>query len=264
MAAKKRSKKTTKTRAGRRATPKPKAQADPLQAERDELRRMRAEFEQEKQALEEERSLEDLNRKLAAGDLEVADDEPKAEPEPPPETEEQRIQRQREDARQQRRRKRTEEKRARQAPPAPASNVASIDEARSKKTAAEPATPPAPAERKPISLPLEELYQYKLEVLVRRLDEAQNAIRQPLLTKYSRLLEQELAGRARNDPACVKARQAQIACMSELREKLAAELPEGYAIKQVLTAESRVIAEYDPERAAQPFGTPGAGVNEEK
>lgn len=246
MATRKKAKKARVKKASRKTSPaQPAASTPPV--EPDELAKMkkqledeRREFERQKEQHERQKHLDRINTEMAAGT-------PPVVPPPPEKT----VAQQRDEARQERRRKRDEAK-ARVVPPP---KVSSLEEARAKK--AQPVNPAAQEDKQPVTLPMDELHKYKLEVLNRNYVDALKKVKEPLVAKYNQMLEAEAKELAQKDPECVKAKREQVMCLNELVELLTPQLPEGYAITQALADKSVIVAQYVPNRAGKPLTLPG-------
>lgn len=209
-----------------------------LEALKAELREELAATKREREAMQADRHLERINREKGVAEAPA----PEAAPS---ETEAERVARQRQEAREERRRKREEALRA--SPPATPSNVASLDEARAKKT---------PADKGSVVLPLPELHKWKLSALNRNYADSMKKLKEPLIQKYNQLLQAELNELAQKDEECVKAQQEQAVAINELIKLLDDQLPEGYAITQILGEKGQIVAQYVPDRAGKPLPLP--------
>jgi len=259
MAARKKAKKASgKKRTSKKSVAPVQPAASSIQAELAELRAMKAETAGELEALKKERAdlkterdLARINSDLAAGKS--------PELQSPQESEEDRISRQRQEARDERRRKREEERQAKRSQE-PSKKVASLDEARAKKT---PSNPAAQEDKKLFTMPMDELHKWKLEGLNRNYADELKKIKEPLIAKYNQMLDAEARELAQRDPECVKAHREQIECINELVKLLDDQLPEGYAITQLLTDKSLIVAQYVPNRAGKPLPLPEMASPEE-
>ena len=248
MAARKTAKKAQSKKASTKKSVKPvRSVASSNQAELRELRAMKddiakglAELKKERESFKREQHLTRINQEMAAGGS-----PPLALPPPQPapeETPEQRVARQREEARAERRRKRLEE----------AKKVSSLDDARAKRSQ----TAPSAEEKRPVSLPMDELYKYKLSHVNRVYEDAVQKVKEPLVKKYNQILQTELKEAVRRDPECVAAQREQVMCVNELVELVDGQLPEGYAITELLTEKGLIVAQYVPDRAGKPLPLP--------
>jgi hypothetical protein len=235
-AAKKVIKKTTK-KPVQDAAPSQPSELEELRALRDETSKQLEALKKEREDLQRERGLERLNQQIAAGEKpEVVKHE----------TERERIAREREEARQERRRRRQEERdRQRQG-----ATVSSLEEERAKRGA-------PPQNKLPLQLPLPELHKWKLQALSKTYQEELKRIQEPLRAKYAQMLRAESHQQAQRDEKCVAANKAQVECVNELVALLTPEMPDGYAIVEVLAEQGIVICKYVPERAGKPLDLPG-------
>lgn len=113
---------------------------------------------------------------------------------------------------------------------------------------------PAPKEgdvKKPLTFELDELYQYKLQVLSRDLDDAKAKVSGPLRDIYQRELITKLNAAIAADPACQEAHRQRVECINTLLDGLSSQLPKGYAVAQINPDKGNITAEYDPDKADQ-------------
>jgi hypothetical protein len=109
----------------------------------------------------------------------------------------------------------------------------------------------APAALGVHTLPLEELYVYKLQLLTKRCEEARVAVVQPLKALYEQDLLRKVNAALSQDAGCRAANEARAACINEILEKTAGALPAGYAVSRISPEDGTVIAEFNPERAGK-------------
>lgn len=204
----------------------------------EELKKAREDFKREQ-------DLARINAEMAAGNQPVVQK---------PES----VDDQRQRAREERRRKRQQEKE--QAQQEPAKPVSSLDEARAKKKAS---AKPTAEQKEPFTLDMDELHKWKLTALNRDYADAQQKLKEPLIQRYNQRLNAELKDLAQKDPECVAAHRAQVSCINELVKMLDDQLPEGYAITQVLTEKGVIVAQYVPNRAGKPLPLPEVATPEE-
>ena len=261
MAARKTAKKAQSKKASTKKSVKPvrpvassnKAELEELRAMKNDIAKGFAELKKEREDFKREQDLARINREMAAGNMPQVVGAPSPTP---AETPEQRIARQREEARAERRRKREEERKraAQPATPVPMpAPVTDLNEARAKKS----------KDKGVIKLQMDELCRYKLEVLNRNYADELNKIRDAVRPKFLQAMEQEVRQMASKEPACVKAQREQIEYINEVVERVDPQLPEGYAITQLLTEVSLIVAQYVPERAGKPLPLPGLAPPEE-
>lgn len=97
-----------------------------------------------------------------------------------------------------------------------------------------------------LTLPLEELYKYKLQLLNKELEEAKSLVVTPLKNAY----EQELVKRIKESVAaneeCQQAHKNRIDCINEILDVVEAELPEGYVVGTINPEEGNFVAVYNP------------------
>jgi adenylosuccinate synthase len=94
-----------------------------------------------------------------------------------------------------------------------------------------------------ITLPLEELYKYKLLVLNRKVEDAKQALLVPLRQRYEEAYQKQSQEMLKTDPALARAQEAQKACIEELLAKLKDSLVEGYAVSKIDIDKGEIIAE---------------------
>lgn len=111
-------------------------------------------------------------------------------------------------------------------------------------------TPPA-ALREPVTVPLEELYVYKLQLLTKNLEEAKAAIAKPLQEAFEAELRKRIEADLAADEAVVAANSARTDCVNEVLERVELVLPEGYAVSVISPENATVTAEFNPEQEDQ-------------
>jgi hypothetical protein len=109
----------------------------------------------------------------------------------------------------------------------------------------------AVSNKNPITLPLPELYSYKMEVMDRRLDEVVTKVKQPILAAFSEKIKAGIRHAIDGSPECRQARQAQSRCINEIIDLMAPELPEGYAITMIEGEKGTVRIEYAPDQVGK-------------
>jgi hypothetical protein len=101
---------------------------------------------------------------------------------------------------------------------------------------------------KPIELPLEEVYIYKLLLLNKNFDEAKKAIVEPLKALYEQELRKRINTVVDADPGCKKAHNERVKCINEVLDKVAGSLPKGYAVSSINPEKANIVAELNPEK----------------
>ena len=115
---------------------------------------------------------------------------------------------------------------------------------RTKKAATKPAEAVATP---PVTVPLDELYVYKLQLLTKNLEEAKAAIAKPLQEAFETELRKRIDAALAQDPAVLAANSTRIKCIDEVLEKLEGVLPEGYKVRVISPETATITAEFVPK-----------------
>ncbi len=113
-----------------------------------------------------------------------------------------------------------------------------------------PVTPPA-APLEPVTLPLAELYVYKLQLLTKNLDEAKAAIARPLQEAFEAELRKRIEAALAADEATVAANSARADCINEVLESVKGDLPKDYAVSMLSPENATITAVFSPEQKDQ-------------
>jgi hypothetical protein len=133
--------------------------------------------------------------------------------------------------------------------------VADLADARQRKKIAERVK-----KQEPFYLPMDELFRWKTEALDRRLTQAIEKIKAPLIKAAEDMVRSRLEQAKKVNKECVDAQAAFVAVTNEVVATVRPSLPEGYAVTLLEGEKGRIKVEYNPEQAKAQVPPPSQKV----
>ena len=109
----------------------------------------------------------------------------------------------------------------------------------------------APEGDTPITIPLDELYKYKLQVLEREFTDAKDALVNPLREYFQKEFERQVRAAVEANPACIAAYNAKAECVNALVDTVEPTIPAGYVVSEVNPETGKVVLVHNPDKAGQ-------------
>lgn len=106
-----------------------------------------------------------------------------------------------------------------------------------------------------LKVPIPEELKWKLLFLEKERNEAVNRIKEQLKAEYQDKLNKAIINAMNSDKDCIDKTRLQNMCVNEVLDIVDPELPEGYAVSNIMTAEGYAECKYNPNQAGKRVAT---------